>query len=72
MSIQRDSGISGAAESTIGVMLPSTPLHFLLFGATEEACKFTALLMTSGNISEEPIATRNEDALDRLRGDEIR
>jgi len=44
-----------------GVMLPYTPLHYLIlsFG-------FTALIMTSGNISEEPIAIDNEDAFDRL------
>lgn len=44
-----------------GVMLPYTPLHYLLL---EEA--FTALVMTSGNLSEEPIAIDNEDAFHRL------
>ena len=44
-----------------GVMLPYTPLHYLLFDND-----FTALVMTSGNLSEEPIATDNEDAFERL------
>ncbi len=46
-----------------GVMLPYTPLHYLLL---EQG--FTALVMTSGNISEEPIAIDNEEAFKRLYG----
>ena len=49
----------------IGVMLPYTPLHHLLFAHPD--CP-AALVMTSGNISGEPICTSNEDALDRLAG----
>ncbi len=45
----------------IGVMLPYTPLHHLLL-----AEEFSALVMTSGNLSEEPIAIANDDALARL------
>jgi len=48
---------------TLGVMLPYTPLHYLFF----RGAPFDTLVMTSGNISEEPIVTRNEEALDRLR-----
>jgi hydrogenase maturation protein HypF len=44
-----------------GVMLPYTPLHYLLM-----THGFTALVMTSGNMSEEPIAIGNEDAFQRL------
>lgn len=47
----------------IGIMLPYTPLHHLLFG--HELCP-AALVMTSGNSSGEPICTANEDALKRL------
>jgi hydrogenase maturation protein HypF len=47
----------------LGVMLPSTPLHHLLLadaGAT--------LVMTSGNVSDEPIAFDDAEALERLGG----
>jgi len=48
----------------IGLFLPYTPLHHLLFAAQ----RFTALVMTSGNVSEEPIAIDNADAVVRLHG----
>ncbi len=48
----------------LGVFLPYTPVHHLLLAAVHS----TALVMTSGNLSEEPIAIGNEEALDRLRG----
>ncbi|MEA2273671.1 MAG: hydrogenase maturation protein HypF [Solirubrobacteraceae bacterium] len=47
----------------LGVMLPYSPLHHLLLsdvGAT--------LVMTSGNVSDEPIAYGDADALARLEG----
>jgi hydrogenase maturation protein HypF len=44
-------------------MLPYTPLHHLLLAEVGEA-----LVMTSGNLSDEPIAYRNDDALARLSG----
>lgn len=47
----------------VGVMLAYTPLHHLLL---REAA--VPLVMTSGNRSDEPIATGNEEALDRLGG----
>ncbi|WP_051308990.1 carbamoyltransferase HypF [Desulfogranum japonicum] len=47
----------------VGIMLPYTPLHVLLF-ATPQAPE--ALVMTSGNISGQPICIRNQDALARL------
>ena len=51
-------------QSTLGVMLPYTPLHELLFHAPSSLSH--PLVMTSGNFSEEPIATDNDDALARL------
>lgn len=44
-----------------GVMLPSTPLHHLLLREG-----FVALVMTSGNLSDEPIAYRDDEARARL------
>jgi hydrogenase maturation protein HypF len=61
---RRESAVSedvAAGLDTLGVMLPYTPLHHLLlreFGGP--------LVMTSGNLSEEPIAKDNEEALARL------
>jgi hydrogenase maturation protein HypF len=45
----------------LGVMLPYTPLHHILMRETG-----LPLVMTSGNLSEEPIASNNEEALRRL------
>jgi hydrogenase maturation protein HypF len=50
----------GAPE--LGVMLPYSPLHHLLL-----ADAGTTLVLTSGNVSDEPIAYRDEDALERLK-----
>ena len=56
----------GACE--LGVMLPYTPLHHLLVAdfCAARGDGRTALVMTSGNVSDEPIAYRDEDALARL------
>lgn len=45
----------------LGVMLPYTPLHHLLMKAVSRP-----LVMTSGNLSEEPIIAANEEALEKL------
>lgn len=47
----------------LGVMLPYTPLHHILLREID-----LPLIMTSGNLSEEPICQDNEEALDRLKG----
>jgi hydrogenase maturation protein HypF len=46
---------------TLGVMLPCTPLHHLLLEMVDGP-----LVATSGNLSDEPICTDNDDAFDRL------
>jgi hydrogenase maturation protein HypF len=67
-----------------GFMLPYTPLHYLLFyyltppdpplskggigGVYTTHPNFDALIMTSGNLSEEPIVINNEEAVFRLSG----
>jgi len=45
--------------STLGIMLPYMPFHHLLL----EQLKTPALVMTSGNFSEEPILISNEEVL---------
>lgn len=47
----------------LGVFLPYTPLHHLIFAST----KLDALVMTSANRSEEPIAIDNLEAVQRLQ-----
>src|ERR1700722_5382533 len=58
--------LSGVAPDNheLGVMLPYTPLHHLLFAAGAPE----VLVMTSANRSSEPIAFDDIDALSRLSG----
>jgi len=49
------------SQSTIGVMLPYTPLHALLLNYTN-----IPLIMTSGNLKNEPLISENEEALNKL------
>jgi len=51
-------------QGDFGVFLPYTPLHHLLLAGGE----FAALVVTSGNVSEEPIAIENGEAVRRLAG----
>ena len=50
-------------QKYLGIMLPYTPLHHLLVRNTG-----FPIVMTSGNLSEEPIAKDNDEALRRLSG----
>ncbi len=57
------------AYDTLGIMLPYTPLHHLLlhaFAGAIEPGRLPVLVMTSGNLSDEPIAYQDDDAQDRL------
>ncbi len=57
-------------SDTLGVMLAYTPLHHMLLRAFAEAvgpARPAVLVMTSGNLSDEPIAYRDEEARERLR-----
>jgi hydrogenase maturation protein HypF len=63
---RRESGIAPSVAPGIGqlgIMLPYSPLHHLLFDG--DGCP-KALVMTSGNRSDEPISTDNTEALARL------
>jgi hydrogenase maturation protein HypF len=51
----------------LGVMLPYTPLHHLLFDRLAER-RIRTLVMTSGNASDEPICLDNDDARECLGG----
>jgi hydrogenase maturation protein HypF len=62
----REPGVASSVApglDTLGVMLAYTPLHHLLLDEVKRP-----LVMTSGNQSEEPIATDNADARKRLAG----
>jgi len=66
MRWKKDSPVSQEVAPNLaylGVMLPYTPLHHILLRDTG-----LPLVMTSGNLSEEPIANDNDEALRRLKG----
>ncbi len=56
-------------NSYLGFMLPYTPLHYLLFYYPfddNDSPNFDCLVMTSGNLKEEPIIHKNQDAIEKL------
>lgn len=57
-------------NGSIGVMLPYSPLHVLLFGPHPllPGVSFDALVMTSGNLADEPLCTDPKEADERLSG----
>jgi hydrogenase maturation protein HypF len=59
-------GLAGAVapgNRQLGVMLPYTPLHHLLLAAVARP-----MVLTSGNVSDEPIVYRDGEAAERLAG----
>lgn len=47
----------------LGMLLPYTPIHHLLLAELRES-----IVLTSGNVSDEPIAHRDDDAVEQLTG----
>jgi hydrogenase maturation protein HypF len=64
------SALVAPANPRLGVLLPYTPLHHLLFapvpGSDTEVPVPAVLVMTSGNLTDEPICYEDEDARQRL------
>lgn len=61
---KRQPGLDYLSENGyLGVMLPYTPLHCLLFGDDIDM-----LVMTSANLSDTPILFKNAEALEKLQG----
>ena len=63
------SGLSAAVapgNPDVGLLLPYTPLHALLFGLSGDEPGPDALVMTSGNLSGEPIVTDDAAAIEQL------
>ncbi len=64
------SGFVAPGNPRLGVLLPYTPLHHLLFasvsGSGDRAAVPDVLVMTSGNLTDEPICYEDDDARRRL------
>ena len=63
ISEERVAGAVAPKNPCLGVMLPYTPLHYLLMAELN-----FPVVATSGNLSEEPICIDEHEALDRLGG----
>jgi hydrogenase maturation protein HypF len=64
-----DDHLSRVSETwTLGLMLPYTPLHFLLFHHPELDIPYKNLVMTSGNLKGQPIITDPGEAVRKLSG----
>ena len=55
--------LTGYEDGKLGVMLPYTPVHYILFNEDIEV-----LVMTSANLSGEPMVYQNQEAVAKLKG----
>ena len=61
---KKQPGLGHISENNyVGVLLPYTPLHYLLFGNDIDM-----LVMTSANLSDKPVMYDNDEAVNELRG----
>jgi hydrogenase maturation protein HypF len=63
--VKQKRGLAPAVSNrlnTIGAMLPYMPLHYLMF----RSLKTTAIVLTSGNISDEPLIIEDSIAIEKL------
>jgi hydrogenase maturation protein HypF len=58
-----DPARAAALNRRVGLFLPYTPLHHLLLAAVERP-----IVLTSGNLADEPLATDDGEAMERLAG----
>jgi hydrogenase maturation protein HypF len=61
--VNGDPGRAAALNRRVGLFLPYTPLHHLLLEGLGRP-----IVLTSGNLSDEPLATDDREALERLAG----
>ncbi len=63
-------GVINPDNTRIGIMLPYTPLHYIIFDLMKKLKgeEWNALIMTSANMSEEPICIDNIEAGNKLNG----
>ena len=54
-----------SGTNTFGFMLCYAPLHHLLFNQKVDGKGIDVLVMTSGNISDEPLISDNDEALEK-------
>jgi hydrogenase maturation protein HypF len=67
--ISHISDLIAPGNNYIGTMLPYAPVHYLLFRELKAITSgFKALIMTSGNIQDEPVICENNEALEKLGG----